>query len=377
MIQLEVYNSKLEVLGMITSWYSLRWRRKYFGIGEFEIHVEANPNNLELIQENNLVTRLDADEVGIIENITLKEKAREGDVIIITGKFLEVILDSRIMLETETFKGNAENSLRTLVTKNIINPINKARKIDKVVLGANNKHTDVIDVQLGLGKNLATMFEKICKVTNLSTRFYIDYETMQIKFEVWKGRDLRDLIILSDEDGNITNSNYESVVTAYRSFGLVAGQGEGIARKRLALDDGATGWNRKEFYIDARDIQDTETIEKELVDEEGNPYIEYEERPITEAEYNKLLETRGREKMADKIKYINFESETTESVNDRYKKDWDLGDIVTVYKTRWHKEIQERITEVEETFENGIIKIYPIFGSPLPELKDILKENEY
>ena len=117
------------------------------------------------------------------------------------------------------------------------------------------------------------------------------------------------------------------------------------------------------MYVDARDIQNKQTNSNN------------EEIILSDEEYNKLLETRGREKMADRIKFTNFSAETTQSVNDKYKVDWDLGDIVTVYKTEWGIEIQERITEVEETLENGIITVYPTFGSPVPELKDILKEE--
>lgn len=40
-------------------------------------------------------------------------------------------------------------------------------------------------------------------------------------------------------------------------------------------------------------------------------------------------------------------------VNFSYKKDYDLGDIVTVRKKAWGIEMDKRITEIQEIYENG------------------------
>lgn len=363
MIQLEIYSDILSPRGIVTGIKNLRWRRKYFDVGEFELNCECNPNNLEILRANYIITRLDDEEVGIIENISIKESETDGEIITATGKFLKTLLDNRILLETEYLTGNVEQNIRYLVDKNLISPVDQKRRIFELKLGEIKNFTDTLDLQVGLGKNILTVIDKICRVTNLSTKITVDYDKEIYKFDVWEGRDLSDLVILSDSDGNIQNSEYEKINSAYRSYSLVAGQGEGVERKRISLDDGAMGWYRKEMYVDARDIQNKQTNSNN------------EEIILSDEEYNKLLETRGREKMADRIKFTNFSAETTQSVNDKYKVDWDLGDIVTVYKTEWGIEIQERITEVEETLENGIITVYPTFGSPVPELKDILKEE--
>ena len=362
MIQLEVYSYNLTVLGIITGIKNLRWRRRYFGVGEFELNCEANNNNLELIKVNNLITRLDDEEVGIIENIYIKDTQEDGEIITVTGKFLKSILDSRILFNTEYLTGNIEKNLRYLVDKNLINPSDVKRKIFSLELGEIKNFQEQLDAQFGLGKNLLTVTDKMCRVSNLSTKIIIDYDKEVMLFDVWKGRDLSDLVILSDSDGNIQNTEYEMIFSTFKSFGLVAGEGEGEQRKKISLDDGNIAWYRKEMYIDARDIQSKQSVNNEEI-------------TLTDEEYNKLLETRGKEKMSDKIRYTNFSSETTNNFNDRYKVDWDLGDIVTVYKKEWNVEIQERITEIEETLENGIITVYPTFGNPIPELKDILKEE--
>ena len=58
-----------------------------------------------------------------------------------------------------------------------------------------------------------------------------------------------------------------------------------------------------------------------------------------------------------------------------YKKDWDLGDIVTIFSKRWNKKMSVRITEIEEVDEESGSKIVIYVGSTEPTITDILKEK--
>ena len=66
-----------------------------------------------------------------------------------------------------------------------------------------------------------------------------------------------------------------------------------------------------------------------------------------------------------------LEATTLPFVNFAYKTDYDLGDIVTVNKKAWSLEMDKRITEIQEIYENGGFSIVPTFGSPLPESVDL------
>ena len=80
---------------------------------------------------------------------------------------------------------------------------------------------------------------------------------------------------------------------------------------------------------------------------------------------------RGNEKLAEYGIVQCLEAVTLPFVNFEYKKDYDLGDIVTVNKKAWSIETDERITEIQEIYENGGFSIVPTFGSPLPEYIDL------
>ena len=62
---------------------------------------------------------------------------------------------------------------------------------------------------------------------------------------------------------------------------------------------------------------------------------------------------------------------TLPEVNFKYKRDYDLGDIVTVNKKAWGIKMEKRITEIQEVYENGGFQIVPTFGNPLPDTVDL------
>lgn len=62
--------------------------------------------------------------------------------------------------------------------------------------------------------------------------------------------------------------------------------------------------------------------------------------------------------------------------NFRYRQDWDLGDIVTVQYTKLSITTNQRVTEVEEVYENGTATITPTFGTPMPETLN-LEESKW
>ena len=89
-ISLNVYDRDLKFLGVIDSYGSLRWRRKYFETGEFELSLNLTPNNLRLLNYDNIIVRSDLtenDEVGIIESWKFND---DGDKVTISvyGSFL-------------------------------------------------------------------------------------------------------------------------------------------------------------------------------------------------------------------------------------------------------------------------------------------------
>ena len=79
---------------------------------------------------------------------------------------------------------------------------------------------------------------------------------------------------------------------------------------------------------------------------------------------------RGAEKAGDYALSETIECDTGADINFHYKTHYNLGDIVTVRKKRFGIQIDLRITEIKEIYERGIMKVSPVFGSPLAQAID-------
>ena len=53
-IELYIYDKDLNFKGVIDEYTSLRWRRKYFEAGEFELHLKATPDNIALFKSQHV-----------------------------------------------------------------------------------------------------------------------------------------------------------------------------------------------------------------------------------------------------------------------------------------------------------------------------------
>ena len=136
----------------------------------------------------------------------------------------------------------------------------------------------------------------------------------------------------------------DSVIDA-KTVAVVAGQGEGSARDLVARWSGSepTGFDRREAFLDARDVELGETT---VLAQRGDAFL-----AATGAETS--LE-------ADVHQYGGF----------RYREHWDVGDVVTVRNAERALSYPARIVEVEKAFERSAAAptITATLGRPFPTL---------
>lgn len=164
------------------------------------------------------------------------------------------------------------------------------------------------------------MLTKLAKSSGLGYRVRPDFRKKKLYFEVYKGTDHTVLqlenphVIFSKPYENLNDVTYTYDDKKYGTVFYVGGEGEGEQRKivRLALGE-ENGTELREVFIDAKDVRQEE---------------------LSDSEYEEVLLERGREKAADYVKIESIEAEV-EDANFIYKKDWDIGDLVTVRKKEW------------------------------------------
>lgn len=349
-MDLYIYNPKIGGLGVVDTFSSFRWRRKFFEPGEFELHCPATAENVALLSEDNIIHRLDRQEAAIIEGVTV-EGTDNGDEITATGRMGSSMLDRRIITPTINFSGTVEAAMRKIVSDNAIT----ARPLPHLAPGSAAGLTPTCTFQAA-GKNVLTTCTALARSAPLGFRCRLDVPGKRWIFECYDGVDRsvtqhdRPYVLFSGEYENIDGPKYETNTTGYANYAYVAGQGEGSARVIVTVDQ-TGGDARRELWVDARDLkQDTEHSE-------------------TLDAYKARLQQRGMEKLAEVARSESFAATAVDTANFAYLTDWNLGDIVSFEK--WGLRLDQRVTEVEEIYENGVKTVTPVCGNPLPEALDL------
>lgn len=193
------------------------------------------------------------------------------------------------------------------------------------------------------GNNLLETMQEVGKAYGLGFQAVTDdHAIVKPRIELMQGVDRSEgqarnsPVIFAAEYENLLSSSYLLDTTKYKNVAVVAGEGEGKARKR-AIYGSASGLHRREVFVDARDLS---TNDGEISDED----------------YTAQLMARGAENIAENpiTEAFDGEIDTTNFVLDE---DYTLGDIVTV-ENEYGIRKNVRIAAIVECWdENGYTAI--------------------
>lgn len=164
--------------------------------------------------------------------------------------------------------------------------------------------------------------------------------------------------IFSPEFNTLGQLSYVESELDYRNYAIVAGQGEGVDRRIINVGN-ATGYDRYELFVDARDIEEVDENENQI--------------PISDI--NESLTIRGQQKLQEHEQEIYLEGQSLTKSRLIYEKDYDLGDIVTLQNKDWGVTLDTRITEIKEIYEPSGKQIDLTFGNNRPTLIDKIKQE--
>ena len=349
MADVYILNRDLETIGIVDNYESLIWTPRYFESGDFEIYTKASEEILTLLRLDNYVTRPDSEMVGVIENVRIESNPETGDYIIAKGRDLNSLLDRRIVWSQTNINDTVENGVRRLLTENFISPTLESRKVENFVLGDAQGFTERMSAQY-TGDNILEVVVNLCKQNGYGFRVILNDEK-NFEFQMYRGSDrsynqtVNPYVVFSPEFENIVSSVYEHDKSLLKNACNVAGEGEGISRKTYGIGT-ASGLNRREMFVDARDIT------SEL--EDGGT--------LGTTEYNNLLIQRGRENLAENPETTIFEGEVESVRQFVFERDYFLGDIVTVKNSHGIIEHPRVVGVIRSHDENGLLTI-PVFSS--------------
>lgn len=341
-------DDELNYIQVIEIYTSMIWTTRYYTAGDFELYAPATPELLNTLQRNYYIVRDDdLTQCMIIANFEVKTDVENGDYITITGKSLKSILGRRIIWTQTVLNGNVETMIRKLVTDNAINPTIAARAISNLVLGDTIGLTGTIEAQY-TGDNLADTLTAIGQTYGIGWDVLLDLENKQFKFVLLQGvnrtyaQNTVPRVIFSNEYENLLTTDYKYNSDNYKNVALVAGEGEGTARKTQTIGT-ATGLNRYELFVDARDVSSNNG-------------------EISASEYNNLLLERGAQNLAENVITESIEGEIEPNYTYQLNRDYFLGDIVEVINA-YGVSMSPRIIEVIECNDTNGYTCVPTFAT--------------
>ena len=362
-MRLIVLDENFDTIGSIPLFRALLWLRRYNQPGCFELYVSKDFFNM--LDSGRYLYRNDANELGVIGEVNYSQDENGDREAYAKGYFAEILLHDRVIEKTVTLTGNIETVMRGLVARKAISPEDGERAVKHLRLGSVSGLPEVLEIQV-TGDNLGEKLYDIGNAHEVSHRIRYDYLTNDLVFEVWQGKDRRDTqevnswAVFSNSFYNIRNVTYNRNTSSYKNFAYVAGDGEGTGRVVITVDLRQPGEERKELYVDARDLQQE--------DGDGNR--------IPDEVYRAQLVQRGKEKLSEFRKVETVSIGIDPNANLVYKTDFDLGDYCTYINTEIGIATDQRITEVMETYEGGAMELSVTFGTDeTSTIKQLIKRE--
>lgn len=332
-------------VGIIENPTSAIWTRRYQQPGDFELYFPATAEMLALLMDDFYIGRDDAPEIMIIEHIEIITSEEDGNYILVSGRGAESMLDRRIIYEQTTISGRVDAALYRLIDENAVNPANAARALP-LAMDAPNVSAATIRAQY-TGTNLLEAIQEVCKTYGLGFRAVADSpEPVSPRVELLVGKNRcedqadNDHVIFSSEYENLLSSSYALDTSQYKNVAVVAGEGEGKARKKAVYGE-AVGTARRELYVDARDLSTNDG-------------------EISDADYTAQLIARGAEKLAEHAITEAFDGEIDTANTFALDVDYTLGDIVTV-ENEYLIRKAVRVTAIMETWDAEGYTAIPTF----------------
>lgn len=345
-MEIRVYNAGMDLQGIIENQSSLLWRRSFFCPGTFELHAPITSCNIGLLKIGNLVTMYGQDEAGVIEDVEYEETYEKNEITA-KGRFLTAYMGYRLIRGTVNLDTTIELAMRQLLSG--VTPI------PLVELGELHGFTARVTGQAA-NKNLLSFMTKLARAGNLGYRFRPDFRRKKIIFETYEGVDRSEAqtrnnrVTFSEKYDNINKVTYRANDQNFANVAYVSGtDAQGNEVTLVVGDTASTGLERREIFVDGSGISAA---------------------GITSEEFCAALRQEGQNTVNADAFCETFSCDTNAQGNFVYRKNYDLGDIVTIKKEAWGMQRTLRITELQEIYEYGSMTVMPTFGNPLPTAID-------
>lgn len=346
-------NREFQTIGLIDVFESLIWTERYYEAGNFELYTLMDSNLFSMIEPDDILWLKDSDQVMLIEETEISTDVETGTHLKISGRSLESVLERRIIWNQTVLNGNFQNAIKRLLNENVISPSIPERKIPNVVFvdSTDPAITGLTISAQFTGDNLYDTLKTLCETYEVGFRIILDDQN-RLCFSLYAGADRsydqveNPYVIFSPKFENLVDSNFLESSKTLKTVALVAGEDSGQNRRTrvVSVSDG-TGLDRREMYVDARDIQSER--------DDGTV--------IPDAEYLASLDHRGEQKLAENTYVKAFEGGIETHNMFVYGVDFFKGDIVQI-ENEFQIASKVRILEIIRSEDESGYSVYPTFS---------------
>ncbi|MDL2318062.1 siphovirus ReqiPepy6 Gp37-like family protein [Eubacteriales bacterium OttesenSCG-928-A19] len=354
-----IYDTNRDRIGLLQHDNSVQWLEHYQANGEVKIVAQVTPDNLALLVDGNRIHNPDSGTAARISHVDLDQMETE-DIITARADITSELLDDRVVMATVNIT-NVEAAMYALYSQN--------RREMPIEVGMAKGFTETDNTQITWGSVLEAE-KKLAVASGLGFRVDFDAETGLETFTVYKGIDRTDdtsddyVGYFGTDVGGIEKVTVTSGTTGFKNVAVVAGAGEGANRTvRIVSLGNVTGENRRELYVDARDLQREYQVAIPTggYDPQGNPLYNYETRTYTDAQYNAMLDARGMEKLMEHLKTFSITCNVTQN-NIVYGVDYGLGDRVPVKLPEYGIYATARFASANRIYEREGVRVVAILS---------------
>lgn len=354
-----IYNAARERIGILQHDNAVQWLENYQSPGEVKIDAQTTPDNLAMLVDGNRIYNTSTNTAARICHVDIVQTESE-ELITVRADITSELLSDRVLMATENVTV-AETAMYAIYSKN--------RRDLPIAIGSAEGYTERADMEVTWGAVLDAE-KKLAELSGLGFVVLFDPQTGAETFKVYQGVDRSKdqnagyVGYFGTDVGNIQNVAVSSGTTDFKNVSVVAGAGEGAAREvRIVSLGNVSGENRRELYVDARDLQREYQVSTPTgeVDEKGNPIYSYETKSYTDAQYNALLDARGLEKLAECLRTFSLTCDIVQN-NILYGVDYFLGDRMPVKLPEYGIYASARISSVTMIYEKEGVKIVALLS---------------
>jgi hypothetical protein len=342
----------LELGEAINRWTSVMWTERYRQAGEFELKGQLSSGLREFLPLGTLISHADTYEVMIVENHEIVEDKTNDPTIVITGRSLDSWLENRIIgvNQARTTPVVADVNLPanytyvqavSLINTHIQTPTNANDQLTNVqaqtFLSTTTGPNEIRPIARG---PLYPELLKILAVDDLGIKtvrrntFGVIGSSSQTIFLIFAGVNRSSSVIFSWKSGDLDSAQYLFSNKPLKNSALVQGR-----FLQAMVDLGPIKYNRRIATVDANDI-------------DGHLTAVPAAGAARDAIVAKMV-TRGKQVLKSQQNITIGRTDISNIPQYQYRKDYDIGDLVSLDGNFGQVAIMRIIENVEIEDENG------------------------